>query len=211
MIERPTATTSAWSTPKTTTQPVVTPAIATSTVVDRRERPPRLRLDEPDRGEDDHRAEHGLREVLHRLGEEQQDHGDGRGGDEARDLAARAHVVVDGRARAAGADREALGETGRGVGGAHGQQLLGRAHGLVVLAGERARGEDLVGERDEEDAERRRHELHDVAERRARDSKLGSPAGIGADDRDAVRLEVERPRDPDRADHDDERRRKLGA
>ena len=31
MIESPTATTSAWSTPKTTTQPIVTPAIATST------------------------------------------------------------------------------------------------------------------------------------------------------------------------------------
>ena len=36
-------------------------------------------------------------------------------------------------------------------------------------------------------------------------SKLGRPAGIGADDRDSVRGEVEPPREPDR-DRDDEQR-----
>ena len=89
-------------------------------------------------------------------------------GDEAGDLAARAHAVVDRRARAARADREALGDAGRGVRGAHREQLLGGAHVLVVLAGERACGQDLVGERDEEDAERRGQE------RRRRRPKRGS-------------------------------------
>ena len=90
-----------------------------------------------------------------RKSEDQRDRG---GGDQPGDLAARAHRVVDRGARAAGADREALREAGRRVGGAHRQQLLRGAHLLVVLPGERARGEDLVGERDEEDAERGRHE-----------------------------------------------------
>ena len=133
------------------------------------------------------------------------------GGDQARDLAARAHAVVDRRARAARADREALGEAGRGVRGAHRQQFLGRAHVLVVLAGERARGQDLVRERDEEDAERRRHERERrPAKRGSAASKLGSPAGICADHGDPVRLQVERPREPDRDDDDEQRRRQLG-
>jgi hypothetical protein len=40
-------------------------------------------------------------------------------------------------------------------------------------------------------------------------SKLGNPAGI-ADDRDAVRLQLEESREPDRGDDNDERGRYLG-
>ena len=46
---------------------------------------------------------------------------------------------------------------------------------LVVLPGERARGQDLVGERDEEDAERRRHER----ERRRRAAASARRGGAG--------------------------------
>jgi hypothetical protein len=66
----------------------------------------------------------GLGQVLDRGGEEKDDHSDSRGRDKAGDLAAGAHVVVHGGARAAGADREALREAGRGVRGPHRQQLL---------------------------------------------------------------------------------------
>ena len=106
MIESPTATTSAWSTPKTTTQPVVTPAIATSTRSIARERSPGGGVDDVDPGSDDHRAEHRLRQVLHRLGQEEEDHDDRPGREEAGDLRPRAHRVVHRGARTARTDRE---------------------------------------------------------------------------------------------------------
>jgi hypothetical protein len=52
-------------------------------MVDRSERAPGVDVDEADRGRDDDRAEHGLRQVLHGLGQDEQDHQDGRGGDDA--------------------------------------------------------------------------------------------------------------------------------
>jgi integrase len=44
--------------------------------VGRPERTPRSRVDEPDRSGDDHRAQHGLRQVRDRVGQEEQDHED---------------------------------------------------------------------------------------------------------------------------------------
>jgi hypothetical protein len=78
---------------------------------------------------------------------------------------------------------------------------------LVALSGEGARGQDLVGERDEEDAGRRRHEVDDVLQRRSWNVEARQPCGNRADDRHAVGLQVERPREPDRGDDDHERRR----
>jgi hypothetical protein len=78
---------------------------------------------------------------------------------------------------------------------------------LVALSGEGARGQDLVGERDEEDAGRRRNERDDVLQRRGWNVDARQPCRNRADDRHAVRLQIERPREPDRGDDDDERRR----
>ena len=163
------------------------------------------RLDQADRGGDDDRAEHRLGQVGDRCGQEQQDQQDRPGGEQAGDLAARAHAVVDGGARAAGSDREALGDAGRRVRGAHRQQLLVGADVLTVAAGERARRQHLVGERHEEQPGRGGRELDDVLPRRARHAQLGQPRGDVADDRDAVLVESERLGGDDRADDDDQR------
>ena len=121
--------------------------------VGRPQRPPRRRVDEPDAGVDDDGAEHRLREVGDRRREEEQHERDRGGGDHARDLRTRAHRVVDRGARPAGADREALRHPRRRVGGAHREQLRADVDALVVTAGERAGGQDLVGERHEEQAD----------------------------------------------------------
>jgi hypothetical protein len=147
------------------------------------------RLDQADRGGDDHRAEHRLGQVGDRGGEEQQHQHDRGGGDQPGDLAPSAHAVVDGGARAAGSDREALADAGRRVRGAHRQQLLIGADVLTVAAGERARRQHLVGERDQEQPGRRGRERDDILPPRARHAQLGQPRGNVADDRDPVLLE----------------------
>ena len=173
--------------------------------VDPRQRPPGAGVDDVDPGGDDHRAEHRLRQVLHGLGQEEENHDDRSRGEEAGDLRPRAHRVVHRGACTARTHGERLREAGGGVRRTHRQELLGRTHGLATLPGERARRQDLVGERDEEQPERRRHELDDVAERRCRHPRSRQPARDRADRRDAVGCEVEGPRDPDRPDDDDER------
>ncbi len=64
--------------------------------VGRCERAPGVEVDEPEGCDDDHSAEHRLRQVCDRLGQEQQHERDGTGGDQSRDLTARPHLVVDG-------------------------------------------------------------------------------------------------------------------
>ena len=76
---------------------------------------------------------------------------------------------------------------------------------LVVLARERARGQYLVGEGDEEDAECGRRQVHDVAERGGRQRGVRQASRDRADDRDPVACEVERPGNSD-GDHDHEER-----
>ena len=182
--------------------------------VDRGERAPGRRVDQADRGEDDHRAEHRLRQVLHRLGEEEQDRArPSPAATRPGDLAARAHRVVDRGARAARADREALREPGRGVRGAHREQLLRAADVLVVLPGERARGEDLVGEA-------RRGRCPSAAGTRR---TMSASAGVGTVEARQARRES-RPttatpcaarssahESDDRRDDDDQRRRQPAA
>ena len=65
-------------------------------------------------------------------------------------------------------------------------ELLRRAYGLAALPGERARGQDLVGERDEEQAERRRRERYDIADPGRRQRRPRQAARDRADDRDPV-------------------------
>src|SRR5215475_1610520 len=80
---------------------------------------------------------------------------------------------------------------------------------LLVLAGEGACREDLVGERDDEDAERGGDELHQVVETDARQVETRQARRNLPDDRDPVSREVERPRQRDPADDDQERGRQL--
>ena len=74
------------------------------------------------------------------------------------------------------------------------------------LPGERPRGEDLVGEADEEDPDRRRQEQQGVTAARDREVEGREPAWDTPDHRDAALLEVEPPGDPDRGDDDEQRR-----
>ena len=101
-------------------------------------------------------------------------------------LAAGAHRVVDRRARPARAHRQALRERGRGVRGAHGDELLPDADVLVAAARERARGEDLVGEAHEEQADRAGGDGGEVLQRR--EARCGQARRDLADRRD---VEVE--------------------
>ena len=123
----------------------------------------------------------------------------------SRRSASGAHRLVHRGAGAAGADRERLRETSGGVCRSHHEQLLRGAHVLAAPAGERPRGQDLVGERDEEDGERRRHELEHVGERRRGQARAGQARRERADRRDPVAGEVECPRGGDRADDDEQR------
>ena len=74
----------------------------------------------------------------------------------------------------------------------------------AVAAGEDASGEDLVGERDDENGERRGHEVDDVADRGCRHGQSRQPRLEVADDGDPVRGEVERPGGADRGDDHDQ-------
>ncbi len=80
---------------------------------------------------------------------------------------------------------------------------------LAPLACERARGQYLVGEGDEEDAECRRRQVHDVVKRGSRQRGVRQASRDRADDRDTVAREVEPPGDPD-GDHDHEERAGQG-
>jgi hypothetical protein len=124
------------------------------------------------------------------------------GRDEAPELCPHAHRVVHGRARAACADRKALRQPGSHVGRSHREHLLLRPHVLAMLAGERARSEDLVGEADEEDSERRRQEQQCVTATWNRYVQVRDAARDAPGHRDAPLLEVEPPGSPDRADDD---------
>ena len=91
------------------------------------------------------------------------------------------------------------------LGDAHRQQFLIDADVLPVAAGERARGQHLVGERHEEQSGRGRRERDDVLPRRARNAQVGQAGRDLPDDRDAVLVESERLGGHDRGDHDDQR------
>src|SRR5215218_6399163 len=78
----------------------------------------------------------------------------GRRGEQAGELAAGAHRVVDGGPRPAGSDRQPLGDARGYLRGTDGEELLVDPDVLVVLAREGARGEGRVGEAHEEDADR---------------------------------------------------------
>ena len=167
-------------------------------------------IHEPDRGRDDHGAEHGHRQVRHRLREKEEHEGDRAGCHEPRDLRSRAHLIVHGRARAARAQGEALRDARRRAHPREREELLVRTHLLVVLPGEGPGGEDPVGEADEEDPDRRRHEVGDVAQGRRGDRDAREARGDRADDGDTVAREVDGPRHADRDDDDDEGRRDHG-
>lgn len=128
-----------------------------------RERPPRVRFDQPDGSPDDDRAERGLREIPHRLSQEKEHERDTPGADEPGDLRAPSHLIVHSRPRTAGTHGEGLRDTGGGVGDADRGQLLVRPDVLPVLPREGSGREDRVGETDEEDPEGRREEGPDVA------------------------------------------------
>ena len=81
---------------------------------------------------------------------------------------------------------------------------------LSALAREGTRGEDLVREGDEEEADRRGHERQDVCQGRCGQRRAGQAARDRADGRDAVACEVEQPGEGDRADDHDQRPRHEG-
>ena len=123
---------------------------------------------------------------------------------EPRHLRAGAHAVVDGRARVAPTDRESLADPGGHARHAHREQLLRRVDVLAPLPGERAGGEDLVGQRQDEDPDRGRHELDELEDRRRRERRRRQARRDVSDDRDAVRLQVEGIGEGDRSDDHDQ-------
>jgi hypothetical protein len=100
-----------------------------------------------------------------------------------------------------------LREPGGGLGRTHGDELLADVDMLVVFAGERAGGEDRVGEADDEDAEGGWRDRERVGQRRRRRCQLGQPRRDVTDYRDPVGHEVEPPRGDDRPDDDQQRPR----
>ena len=103
-------------------------------------------------------------------------------------------------ARGACADGKAL-AAGRGVGRSHREHLLFHPHVLAMLAGERPRGEDLVGETDEEDSDRRRQEQE---HNRESEVEVGMPLGTLSATA-TPRSSRSSTRSPDRADDDEQR------
>ena len=87
-----------------------------------------------------------------------------RGAHEACHLALGAALLRDGRAGAAGRDREPLEQPGERVGGADSDHLLARVHLVAAPGGEARRGRDRVGERDERDPDRGGEQRAHVAE-----------------------------------------------
>ena len=106
MIESPTATTIAWSTPKKTTQAAVTPAIATSTRSIAASARQAARSTRPIAAETITAPSTAFGRYCIGSVRNSRTTTTVAGGEQAGDLRARAHRVVDRGARAAGADRE---------------------------------------------------------------------------------------------------------
>ena len=79
-----------------------------------------------------------------------------------------------------------------------------------AAGGERRRGRDRVGERDERDAERAADQQRQVGERHVRHGERWEALGQRTDQRDAVVGQVEGDGGEDRDDHGDEHGRNLG-
>ena len=206
-IASTTATTMPCSTPRK-----MTPALATSesTTALRRTRHASaqgLEVRQRERGDDDDRGERGLREVGEQRVQEQQEHHDEPGADEAGDLALGARLLGDGGPRAARRDREALEEPGGDVRGPDADHLLVRIDLVAAPGGEARRGGDRVGQRDERDSERRDQQRRDVAHLRPGDARRREALRERSDRRDPFVGQAEDGRDRGRADHGDEDRR----
>ena len=211
-IESATANRIALSTPAMITPPAVTAAIVDLDAVGRPQRAPRRRVDEPEAATTITAPSTAFGRSAIGPVRNSSTSVTATAATHARDLAARAHRVVDRGARAAGADRQALGDARGRVGGAHRQQLRADADVLVVAPRERARGQDLVGERHEEQARRRRaRSATHVRQRRRRERRAREAGRQRADDRDAVRRRGRAPSEATIARDDDDQRRGQAA
>jgi hypothetical protein len=149
------------------------------------------------------------RQVRDQPGQEQQHERHGHGRHDPGDLAARSHCVVDGGARAAGADRQALGDAGDRARGAHRHKLGADRDVLIVAAGERACRQHLVGEAHEEEPDRGGREREYVVHRRRRDPRARKTRGQVPDHGHAGAREIERRRGRDRQGDDHQGRGHL--
>ena len=112
-----------------------------------------------------------------------------------------AGLLGDGRARAAGADREALEEAGQQIGGADARQLLVGVDLVAAPRGEAGRGGDRVADGNERNPSGRGEQQRQRRQVDARQARRGKALRQGADDVDAFRRQVEQD---DRQDgHDD--------
>ena len=158
-----TATTIPCSTPSS-----ITPAVATRDTAKRA--PAHLQVAAQDaevhqrqRGDDHDRGERRLREVGQQRVEEQQEHRDQAGADEAGDLALGSRLFGHRGPRAARRHGEALEEPGGDVRRAHADHLLVGLDLFAAPGREARRGGDRVGQGHERDAHRGDQQGNDVA------------------------------------------------
>ena len=158
---------------------------------------------------DDHdRRERRLRQIVHETGSNHQQHRQDAGADQPGDLAARADVLGDGRARAARGDGESLEEPGRDVRDAERRELLVLVDLLAKPARVAARQDARVGERDEGDPDRRREQRLEIVERHIGQPEARQAGRDVADDRHLIG-ETQRRDHGRRADDRDEDTRHL--
>ena len=132
---------------------------------------------ERERRGDHHRGKGGLGQVPQQPGQEQQHHGHRRCPDQTDDLGLRAVLLGDGGPGSAGADGEALEETGRQVGRADPDHLLVAVDLLTGAPCERGRRGDGVRQRHQRDPEGAEDQRPEIGERpRAARSAAGNPA-----------------------------------
>ena len=121
--------------------------------------------------------------------------------DEPGDLGLRAGLLRHRGPRAAGADREALEQPGREVRRADADHLPLPVDLLAGASGERRRGRDRVGQRDERDAEGAADQDAQVGEPHVGHGEGREPLGQPPDERHAVVGQVDDRGDGDRQDH----------
>ena len=150
-----------------------------------------LDLDQAECRPDDHGAQRRRGQVLQQPGREDDQGGDGRRPDDARQLGLGPRRLGHRRARRAAADREALEQAGCGVGKPQRDEFAVGVDLVAAAQGERARDHTGVGEGHESDSQSSGEHHPEVADVDLRERERRQTLGQAAHDRDALRSEVE--------------------
>ena len=171
------------------------------------EAPDRADVDQPGGGDDDDHAERRRGQRLDQRHREEEEEPDDDRGDQDGRLRLRSGGVVDRGAGVGGGDGKRAGQAADEVRAADRGQLAVGVDLVAVLLGEGPHGRDQVGERDERERRRGKHQIEEVAALRRRHPE-GRQATLDlADDRDPVSSEVDERGDHERQREHDEGRR----